>query len=197
MMKICVYLASSQFVDPCYFNATIQLAQLFAKENIEVVYGGGSTGLMGQLADTMLAEGGKISGIIPHFMRALEWDHPEVKNMEYVETMHERKAKLIEDVDGLVTIAGGSGTMEEFFETLTMKRLGQFTKPMIILNTNGFYDPLHNLLQNMIDQKFMNPIHREMYTFVKEPQEVIPAILSAKKWNSNAIEYASVKDSKE
>ncbi len=193
-MKICVYLASSQYVDPCYFEATDALAKLFVAQNIEVIYGGGSQGLMGRLADTVLAEGGKIRGVIPHFMRTLEWDHPSVKDMEYVETMHERKAKLIENVDGLVTIAGGSGTMEEFFETLTMKRLGQFTKPMIILNTNGFYDPLEVLLQNMIDQKFMNPIHREMYTFVKDPTEVIPAIHSARKWNANAIEYASVKN---
>lgn len=192
-MKICVYLASSQYVDPCYFEATKQLAKLFAEHDIEVVYGGGSQGLMGQLADTTLSEGGKIKGVIPHFMRTLEWDHPGVKNMEYVETMHERKAKLIEDVDGLVTIAGGSGTMEEFFETLTMKRLGQFTKPIIILNTNGFYNPLKALLQNMIDQKFMNPIHAEMYTFVDEPIEVIPAIHSAKTWNEDAINYASVK----
>jgi len=192
-MKICVYLASSRSVDQKYFEATKQLAKLFVAHNIEVVYGGGSVGLMGQLADTVIDEGGKIKGIIPHFMRALEWDHSGVKDMEYVETMHQRKAKLVTGIDGLVTMAGGSGTMEEFFETLTMKRLGQFTKPMIILNTDGFYDPLQNLLDKMIDQSFMNPIHKKMYRFVTKPEEVIPALNAAPEWSADAIDYAAVK----
>ena len=144
-MKICVYCASSAKIGKVYFDAIEMLAKVFVENKIEVVYGGGAVGLMGKLADTVLENGGKIKGIMPKFMKDVEWAHDKVTDFEFTETMHERKAKFLEDIDGLVTLPGGSGTMEELFEAITLKRLGQFTKPIVILNTNGYYNPLKEL----------------------------------------------------
>ena len=155
-MKICVYCASSAKIDSAYFEATAILAKELVKKNVNVVYGGGATGLMGKLADVVLAEGGIIKGIMPHFMNEVEWGHPKVADFVYTETMHERKAKLIEGVDAVITLAGGTGTLEELLEAITMKRLGLFDKPIIILNTNGYYNPLKTMLERCVEEQFLN-----------------------------------------
>jgi len=123
-MKICVYCASSAKIDKSYFNATEILAKEFVKENIEVVFGGGATGLMGILADTILENGGKIKGVMPKFMNDVEWAHKGITELEFTDTLHERKAKFLEGIDGLVALPGGSGTLEELLEAITLKRLG-------------------------------------------------------------------------
>ena len=137
-MKICVYCASSAKIDSLYFDATEILAKEFVKGNVEIVYGGGASGLMGKLADTIIENGGKIKGIMPNFLKDEELAHKGVIDFEFTETMHERKAKFLQNVDGLVALPGGSGTLEELLEAITLKRLGQFTKPIIILNINHF-----------------------------------------------------------
>ncbi len=190
-MKICVYCASSAKVSQSYFDATEQLANELVQANIEVVYGGGAVGLMGKLADTIIDQGGKIKGIMPKFMNEVEWAHKKVVDFEFTDTMHERKAKFLEDIDGLVTLPGGSGTLEELLEAITLKRLGQFTKPIIILNTNGFYDPLRQLLERCVSENFMNEKHLQMWTFVDAPIDVIPALLQATPWNTDAISFAT------
>jgi uncharacterized protein (TIGR00730 family) len=113
MKRICVYCAASTRIAPAYFEATERLARSLAERDIEVVYGGGPEGLMGQLADTMLENGGRIKGIIPGFMAERGWTHPLVTDMEVTETMHERKARYLEGVDGVVALPGGLGTLEE------------------------------------------------------------------------------------
>lgn len=190
-MKICVYCASSAKVDKVYFVATERLAKEFVKEEVEVVYGGGSSGLMGKLADTIIENGGKIKGIMPKFMNEVEWAHKGVLDFELTETMHERKAKFLENVDGLVALPGGSGTLEELLEAITLKRLGQFTKPIVILNTNGFYEPLMQMFQKCVSEKFMHEKHSKMWEFVNEPEEVIPAIKNSEEWNKDAISFAT------
>ncbi len=192
-MKICVYCSSSAQVDKSYFLATEKLAKIFVSQNIDVVYGGGAIGLMGALADTILGNGGKIKGIMPKFMNEVEWAHKGVPEFEFTETMHERKAKFLEGVDGLVTLPGGSGTLEELLEAITLKRLGQFTKPIVILNTNGFYDPLQQMLEKIVEEKFMNQRHLKMWTFVNGPEQVIPAINNSAAWDKNAIQFATNK----
>jgi len=192
-MKICVYCASSPKIDKSYFEATEKLAKYFVENHIEIVYGGGGIGLMGKLADTVLEHGGKIKGIMPKFMRDLEWAHKEVKDFEFTETMHERKAKFLEGIDGIVTLPGGSGTLEELLEAITLKRLGQFTKPIVILNTNGYFNHLEKLLESCVSQKFMHEKHLEMWTFVNEPEEVIGAIKNSVKWDANSISFATNK----
>jgi uncharacterized protein (TIGR00730 family) len=189
-MKVCVYCASSPKVDRIYFQATERLAKEFVKEKVEVVYGGGAYGLMGQLADTVLANGGKIKGIMPKFMDDVEWGHKGVLDFVYTDTMHERKAKFLEEVDGLVALPGGSGTLEELLEAITLKRLGLFTKPIVILNTNGYYEPLERMLEKCVSERFMNEKHLQMWMFVSEPEEVVNALKNGIDWDEGAIHFA-------
>lgn len=191
--RVCVYCASSAQIDPAYFTATEVLAHQFADHDITVVFGGGATGLMGRLADTMLARNGHIVGIMPHFMREVEWAHKQVQEFHFTEDMHERKKRFLIDIDAVVALPGGCGTMEELFEVITLKRLGLFTKPIIILNTNGYYDLVKQFLQQMVDEHFMGQTHADMYTFVDEPHEVIQAIQNAPDWGSDAIRFAALR----
>ncbi len=192
-MKLCVYCASSAKVNHAFFRATETLAKIFVKNEIDIVYGGGSVGLMGCLADTILKEGGNIQGIMPKFMKDIEWAHPDVTDMIITETMHERKAKFLEGVDGLIALPGGSGTLEELLEAITLKRLGQFNKPIVILNTNGFYSPLQAMLEKCVWEKFMDERHLEMWKMVAEPEEVLFALKNAKTWSADAISFATNK----
>lgn len=189
-MKICVFCASSPKVDEVYFTAAESLASAFADAGVSVVYGGGATGLMGRLADTMLARGGSIKGIMPRFMNEVEWAHRGLADIEFTETMHERKAKFLEGIDAVVALPGGTGTLEELLEAMTLKRLGLFTKPIVIVNTRGFYDPLRTMLERCIDEAFMHPKHRGLWTFVATPDEVLPAVRSAEPWGPDAITFA-------
>jgi uncharacterized protein (TIGR00730 family) len=191
-MRICVYCASSAKIDEIYFEATERLAKILVNSGVQVIYGGGGHGLMGKLADTVLAQGGQIKGIMPQFMNEVEWAHKKVTDFEFTNTMHERKAKFLENIDALIALPGGTGTLEELLEAITLKRLGQFTKPIIILNTNGFYDPLKLMLERCIEEKFLRPIHAEMWTFVHQPEEVMPAINQSMEWDENAITFAAV-----
>jgi len=162
------------------------------QEGVSVVYGGGRHGLMGRLADTVLACGGNIRGIMPHFMNEVEWAHKGVTDLEFTQTMHERKSRFLEGVDALIALPGGTGTMEELLEAITLKRLGQFTKPIVILNTAGYYDPLCTMLERCIAEQFLRPIHAEMWSFVRHPVEVLPAIRQAMAWDANAISFAAL-----
>ena len=189
-MRICVYCSSSAKIDKSYFKATERLAKEFVKNNVEVVYGGGAIGLMGKLADTIIENNGKIKGIMPRFMNEVEWAHKKVEDFELTDTMYERKAKFLQDIDGLVALPGGSGTLEELLEAITLKRLGQFTKPIVILNTNGYYGPLKQMLEKCVNEKFMHKKHLEIWSFVEEPEEVLEKIKTSKSWDANAIEFA-------
>ena len=191
MRRICVYCASSAKIDKVYFEATEILAKLLVNKNIEVVFGGGAIGLMGKLADTVIENGGRIKGIMPVFLKDMELAHKGVTDFEFTETMHERKTKYLEDVDGLVALPGGSGTLEELLEAITLKRLGLFTKPIVILNTNNYYDPLKDMLNKCVSENFMHKKHLKMWTFVNEPEDVIPALENAPDWDEDAIEFAA------
>ena len=189
-MKICVYCASSTKIDKKYFDATEKVATILVENNIEVVYGGGASGLMGKLSVTVLLKGGKIKGIIPRFMNEVEWAHKELEDIVFTETMHERKAKFLEDIDGLIALPGGTGTLEELLEAITLKRLGKFTKPIIILNTDNYYEPLKMMLLRCISENFMDEKHLEMWQFVDFPEDIMPSIMNAPKWNEDAINFA-------
>jgi uncharacterized protein (TIGR00730 family) len=189
-MKICVYCASSATIDKAYFDATERLADEFLKDDVDVVCGGGAGGLMGKLADVMLAGGGRIKANMPKFMNEVDWAHKGISDFEFTETMHERKAKFLEGIDGLVALPGGTGTLEELLEAITLKRLGQFTKPIVILNTKGYYDPLKKMLERCIKESFMHVKHRAMWAFIAEPEDVLPAIRNAAVWDKDAINFA-------
>ena len=189
---ICVYCASSTQVKQSYFIATEQLAKIFADAKFQLVYGGGSMGLMGQLADSTLEYGGKITGIIPRFMCEVEWNHTGLNELILVETMHERKEKMAMMADAIVALPGGCGTLEELLEVITWKRLGIFTKPIVILNTEGYFDPLIEMLNKAVDEHFMREEHRKMWEIVSKPEEVLPAIINSVKWDNNARSFAAL-----
>ena len=172
-MRICVFCASSEEINNSYYEATVLLAKDFVKNNIEVVYGGGAIGLMGTLADTIIKNGGIIRGIIPKFMVDRGWAHKNVTELVITDSMYERKAKYLEDIDGIVALPGGSGTLEELLEVITLKRLGQFSKPIIILDTNGFYEPLKKMFLKCVDENFMHREDLKMWTFLEEPSQVL------------------------
>lgn len=188
--KVCVYCASSEKVDPKFFEATEIIAKALVKKNITVVYGGGARGLMGQLADTVIAEEGRIIGIMPRFMKEVEFHHKDVNEFIFTADMHERKKQFMVGVDALITLPGGCGTLEEVMEAITLKRLGIFTKPIVILNLDGYYDPLVEMLENSIKHKFMGEQHRDMWTVFTDPELVIDTILDSKPWSKDALNFA-------
>ncbi len=193
LTQICVYCASSNQISKNYFDETCLLGEELVKNDITLIYGGGSSGLMGCIADRMLALGGKVIGIIPDFMKQVEWAHTGVAEMHIVGDMHERKKRFLDGTDALVALPGGCGTLEELLEAITLKRLGLFNKPIIIVNIDAFYNPLIAMLNSCIEQRFMNRDSNKIWSVVSHAIEVIPAILSAEKWHENAIELATLK----
>jgi uncharacterized protein (TIGR00730 family) len=192
-MRICVYAASSQQADSVYHEAAYRLGALLAGAGCTLVYGGGSVGSMGAVANGALSVGGKVIGIIPRFMADLEWGHAGVTTLEIVEDMRERKHRLLTDSDAVVALPGGCGTLEELFEAITLKRLGLYFNPIILLNTRNFYSPLQTFMQQVIDARFMNIEHARMWSLVNAPEDVLPAISATPKWDENARDYAVVR----
>ncbi len=178
--------------DEKYFEAARQLAEVLAANSITAVYGGGAVGLMGVLADHILQQGGTIEGVIPEFMMKVEWGHRGIAKMHITKDMHTRKKLLIKNVDAVVALPGGSGTLEELMEVISLKRLGKFTKPIIIINTVGFYDPLVLLLNKMVDEHFMRPDHLRMWKIIDHPADLLHAIETSDLWDENAIRIAGV-----
>ncbi|MEO8010280.1 MAG: TIGR00730 family Rossman fold protein, partial [Dokdonella sp.] len=172
-MRVCVYCASSDECDATYRYAAFALGALLASAGCTIVYGGGSTGSMGAVADGALSVGGKVIGILPKFMADLEWGHPGLTALELVEDMRERKHRLLTDSDAVIALPGGCGTLEELFEALTLKRLGLYFNPIILLDTNGFYAPLQSFMRQVIEQRFMNAEHLQMWSLVERPEDIL------------------------
>ncbi len=190
--RVCVYCASSSRVDPAYFEACRDLAALLVQHNCEVVYGGGGVGLMGTLADTVLELGGRITGIMPEFMKQVEWEHKGLSSINLVQDMHARKKLFLDGTDAVIALPGGCGTMEELLEVLTWKRLGLFNKPIIIVNTNGYYDHLLAMLEKSIEDQFMAPIHRTMYAVASVPDDIPYLVEEMGDWNEGAIKFVNL-----
>ena len=148
---------------------------------------------MGALADGALSRGGEVIGILPKFMADLEWGHPGLTHLDLVEDMRERKHKLLTGSDAVVALPGGCGTLEELFEAITLKRLGLYFNPILLLDTRGFYQPLQAFLQQVIAERFLNPEHAGMWSLVGEPGDVLPAIAATPKWREDARNYAIVR----
>jgi uncharacterized protein (TIGR00730 family) len=192
-MRICVYAASSPQAAPHFHAAARSLGEMLAAEACSIVYGGGSQGLMGALADGALSRGGEVIGILPRFMADLEWGHPGLTHLDLVEDMRERKHKLLTGSDAVVALPGGCGTLEELFEAITLKRLGLYFNPIILLDTAGFYAPLQAFLQTVVEQRFLNPEHAQMWSLVGEPAQVLPRIRATPAWREDARNYAIVR----
>lgn len=190
--QVTIYCASSPKVPKVYFDAAAELTKLLVDAGYGIRYGGGAKGLMGIIADTALERGGEITGIIPRFMIDVEWEHKGVTEMIHVTTMHQRKELLIENTQAVIALPGGTGTLEELFEVMSWKKLGQFPHPIVLLNTNGYYDPLIEMSQRMVDESFMRPEHNHLWKVVTDASEVVPAILAADLWGPQVITFASV-----
>jgi uncharacterized protein (TIGR00730 family) len=190
--NVTVFCASSKKTAEKYLNVTRALADILIDNKIAVVYGGGAVGLMGCLADRYIERKGTIRGVIPDFMVKIEWAHPHVQDMVIVRDMHERKKLLIENTDAIIALPGGTGTLEELMEVLSLKRLGKFFKPVILVNTNGFYDKLLEFFQKMVQEKFLRQEHLTAFRVINNPDELMKAIESSTDWDEHAIHSASV-----
>jgi uncharacterized protein (TIGR00730 family) len=175
-MRICIYCASSPDAPQPYRDAAFELGRLLAKAGATVVFGGGGIGSMGSLADGVHAAGGRLVGVMPHFMRELESAHRHRESIVWTKDMAERKALLRDGSDALVALPGGVGTFEELLEALTLKRLGLYDKPIIIVNQGGYYDPLIAQIRRAVDERFMDERHLAMFTVVDRVDAVLDAI---------------------
>ena len=189
---VTVYASSSAALRPAYYDAASRLGETLALAGKSIIYGAGGGGLMGAMADGALARGGEVYGVVPGFLQDLELTHRGLTSLKVVGDMRERKHLMLQDSDAVIALPGGSGTYEELFEALTMKRLGQWVGPVIIVNTIGFYDGLLEFLKHSVDECFMGRSHLNMWSVVDEPEQVLEAIENAHAWHSDALEYANV-----
>lgn len=177
-MRFCVYCASSETCDPAYHAAAARLGAALAREGHEIIYGGGAVGSMGALANAALHAGGRVVGVLPEFMMQLEWGHPGLHELRIVEDMRIRKHQMLTGSDAAIALPGGTGTLEEVIEALSLKRLGLYDRPIVLVNTLGFFDLLVQLLQRCVDERFLDPEHRELWTVVDEPEQALRAVVS-------------------
>ena len=189
---VTVYASSSAALHPVYYDAARRLGEVLAEAGKSIIYGAGGDGLMGSVADGALSKNGEVYGVVPQFLQDLELTHRGLTDLMIVEDMRVRKQRMLEDSHAVVTLPGGSGTYEELFEALTMKRLGQWTGPIILVNTAGFYDGLIQFLQHSIDERFMGSSHLKMWSVIDEPEDVLKAIENSHAWDSSALDYANV-----
>jgi hypothetical protein len=173
MKSLCVFCGSSSGDDPAYSLAAQQLSQTLAEAGIRLVYGGGSVGLMGILADAMLAAGGLVVGVIPQALWDREVGHRGLTDLRIVANMHERKALMAELSDGFIALPGGIGTLEELFEVWTWAQLGVHHKPCGLLNAGGYFDPLLAFIDRMVERRLLRTEHREMMIVDTTPQRLL------------------------
>ena len=190
--SIAVYCASSNKVRASFVAAAERLGELMAEAGMRLVYGDGGIGLMAAVARGALRAGGEVVGVIPQFMVDQGWNNPDSTQTIVTQTMHERKATICEISDAMVALPGGIGTFEELLECLTWKQLGLHHNPVVILNTDGYYDKLLACIDQMVEEQMMRPIHKNMYMVVNDPEEVLPAIMNAPAWDPNTRRLASI-----
>ncbi|MFZ9126484.1 MAG: TIGR00730 family Rossman fold protein [Steroidobacteraceae bacterium] len=190
--SVCVYCASSGVADPIHRQVARRLGGLLAQAGCTIIYGGGKAGSMGALADGALEHDGRVIGVIPKFMLELEWGHRGISELHEVEDMRTRKHGMLTRASAVVALAGGCGTFEELMEAITLKRLGIYLGPIIIVNTGGYYDPLLEQFARSIRERFMDERHGQMWQVVAEPEEVVPALEAAPGWDERSIEFAAL-----
>jgi uncharacterized protein (TIGR00730 family) len=173
MRRLCVFCGSSPGARPAYGEAAEELGRLLVEQDIGLVYGGGAVGLMGRLADAVLAAGGEPIGVLPEALVAKEIGHPEVSDLRVVGSMHERKALMADLADGFVALPGGLGTVEELFEVYTWAQLGLHRKPCALLDVEGYYEGIASFLGHAVDERFLREDHRAMLIVEREPRTLL------------------------
>jgi len=189
MKRLCVYCGSSPGNDPKFVKAAQSLGRRLAANHIELVYGGADIGVMGAIANSVLANGGKVTGVIPKALCVTEVAHQSLTTLEVVEDMHERKARMSSLSDGFITLPGGLGTLEELFEMLTWSQLGFHRKPIGLMNIDGYFDGLLEFLDNSVRAGFVKEIHQSLLLVGNDPEELLSSMASYQspiidKWRS-------------
>jgi uncharacterized protein (TIGR00730 family) len=173
--SVCVYCASSNAADPEFLAAASELGATIAREGLRLVYGGGGVGLMGACAKAAQAGGGQVLGVIPHFLTSHERPLKTVETV-VVDSMHQRKMMMFEAADGFAILPGGIGTLEEVIELLSWRRLGLHAKPIVFLDIKGFWRPLFDLFDHILEQKLIPPEFRETWKAVERVEDVLPTL---------------------
>ena len=179
MRSICVFCGASSGRDAQYAAAAASFGRLLARENIELVWGGGHVGLMGVVADGVLEAGGRVFGVIPTFMAERELAHPQASEMVVVDSMHARKAAMADRADGFVALPGGFGTLDELFEAWTWNALGYHAKPFCLLNVKGFWSPLGDFMDHVRDAGFLSHARRGQLMMARDSAEAIKMLENA------------------
>jgi len=176
MKSICVYCGSSDKIHPGYLEAARQMGEAIAGRGLELIYGAGSTGMMGAVANGALQLGGRVTGVLPGFFNTPQLAHSGLTRLEIVDSMHARKARLIELADAFVALPGGFGTLEELFESLTWAQIGLHCKPIGLLNTRGYFDPLLTLVEHAQAEGFLYAEHRALFNQAEEPHALLDVL---------------------
>lgn len=190
--NVCVYSASSTKIASIYFEIAEELGHLLARKGINLINGAGSSGLMGTISNAALQAGGTVTGVIPRFMVEQGWHHQGLTHLVETETMHERKQLMAEMSDGVIALPGGCGTLEELLEIITWKQLGIYLKPIVILNVNGYFDPLLDMLQKSIEENFMREEHRAIWQVATTAEEAVEQLFQAPAWSREIRKFAAV-----
>lgn len=192
MKSVCVYCASSSLTPDSYKAVAQQFGQIIAENKLTLINGAGDAGLMAELSNSTLAHGGEVIGFIPRFMCEVDWQHKNLTRLEITETMHERKEKMIATADFIVAFPGGCGTMEELLEAITWKQLGIIDKPIVILNIDGFYDPLMAQIRRAIGDNLMRKDHLNLWTEVNKAEDILSAAQHPHHFDNNLRSYAKI-----
>ena len=190
--SVCVYCASSSKINPRYFEAARETGRLLAQNGMRCVCGAGNQGLMGTLADSVLKNGGEVLGVIPRFMIDEGWCHKGLTETIVTADMHERKERMAQEADAVIALPGGCGTMEELFEIITWKQLGLYLNPIIILNINGFFDPLLQMLERAIEENFMRQQHGDIWKVAQTPEEAVELLQTTPVWDASIRKFAAI-----
>ena len=190
--SVCVYSASSTKISSVYFEAAEKLGSLLAKQHIRLINGAGSIGLMRSVADAVLENGGEVTGVIPHFMVEQNWHHTGLTELIEVTSMHERKQKMANLSDGIIALPGGCGTLEELLEIITWKQLGLYLNPIIILNVNGYFDPLLEMLERSIEEYFLRRQHGDIWKVARTPEEAVELLQTTPVWDASIRKFAAI-----
>lgn len=190
--SVCVYCASSTKIDQSYFDAAESLGRILAANNIQLINGAGSIGLMRTVSDAVLAGSGKVIGVIPQFMVDQGWGHIGLSELVVVNSMHERKKKMADLSDAIIALPGGCGTLEELLEIITWKQLGLYLNPIVILNTNNYYSPLLDMLAKAVEENFMRNSHKEIWQVASTPEEAVDMIRNAPLWDPSIRKFAAI-----
>ena len=177
--SVCIYCGSAGDVRQSHRDAATALGRELAKAGVRLVYGGGRVGMMGLLADATLDAGGEVIGVIPHFLDELEVGNNRCTQLIRTSSMHERKSRMAELSDGFVALPGGLGTLDETFEIVTWRQLGLHDKPVIILDIDGYWDPLRALIDHLVAENYAKPPHGAIFNFVHAVGDILPALRAA------------------